>query len=93
MGKDRHDPSKQIGGDSQTSDQDLEKPGMQVSDFILRNGHVYSTQFRKTPVFVKSMEQAVELSEVFAKEKSVVPRISCAISKFISFEGCAQYSS
>lgn len=26
---------------------------------------------RKTPVFVKSMEAAVEVSEVFAKERSV----------------------
>jgi hypothetical protein len=69
---DRYDPTKQARRDDQASCKDFEKSWMQVGRIIQ---YIFLPQNvavqRKTPVFVKSLETAVELSLGFGKERFV----------------------
>ena len=49
----------------------LKSPGCRCVNLVcIAYSHRWLSS-RKTPVFVKNMEQAVEISEVFAKQRSV----------------------
>lgn len=69
----------------------LRSPGCRYISFV-SNVFAMLTMIRKTPVFVKSMETAVELSDTFGKERYVgtLFRDNCIAD---TLKGYVQYSS